>query len=181
MIHFDSEKCMEDFFFLNYGSYTGHFDLLPSYEWKAYRQVQLGAHGTCDILFVAMENQGEGCLTIHIRLVELKNTELSHSHVSQVARYADFFTAMAEESSAIIDFRASLVGLKTFPGGSDLVYLCQSIEWLDVFEVSLTPLHGLRLKNVCGWKPSAHASKAFGDFLRAYGAKEIAEQDYGQS
>lgn len=169
MIQFCTERDMEDYFFEHYESYWDSFGIEPELKWKAERQVQIGQHGICDLLFTAIERLDNGIDVLHIRLVELKNTAISHSHVSQVARYADFFNRLESEGAAITNFKASLVGLKTFPCSSDLVFLCQSIGWLDVFEVSLTPTRGLALKAVSDWRPSQHRNDDLSKFVERCG------------
>lgn len=166
MIKFDSEKSMEDFFFANYNRFSGDFDLFPSLNWKASRQVKLGSHGICDIIFTSVSETPEGFPELHIRLVELKNTELSHFHISQVSRYASFIKEAHEHFCGGVDFKAFLIGNKTFSeSSSDLVYLCQSIDWLDVFECSIDPLSGVSINLVYGWHPSSHDESKVNDFF----------------
>lgn len=170
MIHFDSEKCMEDFFFENYQYYSEHFgtDYLPNL--RAYRQAPLGKYGICDLLFLSTtRDEASGKILASVRLVELKNTALSHSDVAQVARYKSFFDELDKQAKGMdIDFYASLVGLKTFPGSSDLCYLCQTLGWMDVFEAEISAVEGVVLSRVRGWRPSASTEESFRKFVGDY-------------
>lgn len=178
MIHFDSEKCMEDFFFENYSEYAECFGIDYLSNFKACRQVTLGKYGICDLLFIsAARHDASGELFITARLVELKNTALSLQDVAQVARYKSFFDALDGKAKNIdVDFSACLVGLKSFPGSGDLCYLCQGIGWLDVYETEISPHKGVVLSRVRGWQPSSNTEESFrkfvGDFVLPFASSD---------
>ncbi len=164
MIHFDSEKDMEDMFM----KYDEHLcGLLGLGECVSFRQVTLGDYGISDILLIdkdfPVRNKKK---TVFVNLVELKNDKLSHSHISQCARYGEFFKELNERQEEYhFQFRASLICLKTFPINNDLVFLAQSIEWLDFYELSIVPDEGVSLNIVGGWKRGDFKEAHFNDFM----------------
>lgn len=149
MIHFDSEKDLEDVIWNN----LRYFDELPEGEEK-FRQPRLGDYGVADIITI-QHCATQGVKIIHVHLIELKNTPLKYEHIGQCARYKRFFEKANETTPFIITFSASLIGLKTFPVSSDLEFIAQEVEWLDVYELGIDPASGITLNIVEGWEISA--------------------------
>jgi len=155
MIMFDSEKSLEDMVFEN----TDYFgEILEVYAPEhpenvagVLRQPKLGAYGTADIVYFCWGPSIDKKKKLYIDLLELKNQKLSHQHVSQCARYRSFFRSLNNLATVECLFRAHLIGLKTFPTDNDLVYLCQSINWLSVYEIDIEPLAGIEFSRVSGW------------------------------
>lgn len=149
MITFDSEKCFEDLLFDNKEILFEHFDLY--HEAKIIRQVNLNPYGICDLLSIYIDKSINSITYLYIDLFELKNTQIKSDHLIQCARYKTFFDNLDLENTTI-EFNCHLIGMKSFDNNSsDLVYLCQSIEWLSVYECILSPFEGIGFKKTQGW------------------------------
>lgn len=165
MISFDSEKCLEDLLFENQDFLRKSFDLDADHEIR--RQVQLGAYGTADIVALKAYRDVEHDFTyLDVVIFELKNTPLALGHVSQIARYKRFFDSLyIEHDIDHVEIKGILIGKKTFPTGDDLVFLCQSIDWLETYEFSIDPLAGLKFGWVNGWVKSGEKTQDFDAFV----------------
>lgn len=165
MLKFETEKGLEDFLMDHLEFLADRFDLIG---YQVERQVTLGAYGTADIVATHYTENEEGeRRVLDVVLFELKNAPLTHANVSQVARYKRFFDLIQEQHESMgVDFRAHLIGPKTFPGGGDdLVFLCQGIDWLDTYEFELDPMTGMRFKHISGWGRNKHQSEHIDAYL----------------
>lgn len=162
MISFDTEKCFEDFLFENQQIIIDSLELYPNT--KILRQVQLGHYGICDLLCISGQSINDKLKYLKIDLIELKNTSIKSDHIIQCARYKTFFDNLSLEDFEI-EFSCHLIGMATFKNDlSDLVFLCQSIEWLCVYECLLSPFEGLEFKLTSGWgKGNNNSHKTFFD------------------
>lgn len=149
-LKFESEKEFEDFLMDNQDFLEESFGC-EGYTF--YRQLNLGAYGIADIVAINAFRDPDGATYGNIDIFELKNTTLSHVHISQLARYRQFFLQFGGLFSHI-SVHCHLIGLPTFPGGDDLVFLAQSINWLSVYELGINPRQGLEFNAVSGWKVS---------------------------
>ena len=142
MIIFESEKELEDLLCkeLEDNAYwvveDEHVD-----QWQ--RQTNLGYHGITDIITSAItmdldENKVPFISSRTLKVIELKITELSYTHLSQIARYKDFFDMM--EPSADMDY---VLVCKHGNLASDAFYLAQSLDWLSVYLYDLSITKGL--------------------------------------
>jgi len=166
-IHFDSEKNLEDMFIDN----IEHFSkmLCDDDGYKVIRQPKFGSYGTGDILLYKKYFVAETQPAIEFHLLELKNTKLNHHHISQCARYKSFFHDFFEYCPYVCEINIHLIGLKTLPvSGSDLCYLAQSIDWLEVYELGFSPSKGIVLENTPGWKPGASTDEDYYGFEARY-------------
>jgi len=149
MITFDSEKCFEDLLFENQTIIIDSLSLAE--DTKIIRQVPLTPYGICDLLCISGQNITDTVKYLKIDLIELKNTPLKSEHIIQCARYKTFFDNLNLDGYEI-EFSCHLIGMATFKTDlSDLVLLCQSIEWLSVYECILHPLEGIQFKLTEGW------------------------------
>jgi hypothetical protein len=149
LISFNTEKDFEDLLFENQELLINLLGLSP--ETKIVRQFSLHPYGVCDLLCTSISDINEGIKRIAVNLVELKNTTIKSEHLHQCARYKTFFDNLSIDGFSI-DFSCHLIGMDTFKkDNSDLVFLCQSIDWLSVYECVLNPLHGLEFKFTSGW------------------------------
>ncbi len=161
-ISFDSEKDFEDCLF-------EHQEVMENYiglnGYTFFRQVRCGGYGIADIVALRSYTDISGRY-VDIHIIELKNTTLTPAHLAQVARYKKFFLELARNQPAEFDIRGSLIGKKTFPTSDDFAYLCQSIDWLQVYEFGLDPMAGLELNLVAGWRNSSDHSDDINKMLR---------------
>ena len=162
MISFDTEKFLENFLVEHMDHYREFFGINDA---EIHQQMNIGAYGITDIVTIRHHeldygyNEPDLVTMVDITIFELKNTPLSAQHVSQISRYKRFFDKISEETGLQVNIRGVLIGKKTFPTSDDLCYLCQAIDWLEVYEVDLDPLKGLRFKAIEGWRPAAHCDK----------------------
>lgn len=151
MIYFDSEKVFEDLLFDNQYILSQWFGIHPSAD--VIRQLSLKQYGICDLFTIFERELEDGKKRYIIEIIELKNTPIKSEHIIQCARYKTFFDNLNIDNSEI-KFICHLVGLRTFTDSKivdDLVFLCQSIDWLKVYETTLSPHEGLQFDLVEGW------------------------------
>lgn len=151
MIYFESEKHFEDLLFENQSFLSKELGVHPAS--KISRQVSLNQYGICDLLAIYVNKHDDGQKTYYIELIELKNTPIDHKHIIQCARYKTFFDKLIVDNGKI-EFVCHLIGMRTFTekkNVDDLVFLCQSIDWLKVYETTLDPFDGLCFELVKGW------------------------------
>lgn len=187
MISFDNEKCMEDFFIENPGYISAAADRYHGHEednpWDIRRQVKLGAYGICDIIAVRSrttkhEDLRGDSVFCEVHVIELKNTALKHDHISQIARYGQFFKEMYSQSRCSVEFSASLIGLKTFPDSTDMVFLAQSIDWLNCYELTIKA-EGVALKQTEGWHKAGTCKDHLLDFCKLFELpNKVMDEDY---
>lgn len=147
-IIFEREKDLEDLLMEHEGFTAASFGC-ENHVLR--RQVNLGAYGIADIVALSSGWEEAGYSFCSIHIIELKNEPLTHAHISQVARYREFFNQFDPRFSDM-QIHGHLVGPKTFPKGDDLCFLAQSIDWLTVYEFEFDPMTGLEFKPVRGWK-----------------------------
>lgn len=151
MINFDSEKCLEQFLYENMDLYAEEIHGFRGGQWIYKKQVALGRYGICDILgFRVVPDIHAPIMEIQFNLIELKNTIIKIEHFAQIARYKAFFDDLFVETPHAFEFKASLIGLKTFNNAGDLCYLAHTIDWLNVFEMEISPVTGLSLSLFSG-------------------------------
>lgn len=151
MIYFESEKHFEDLLFENQDVLSEQFGIHP--EAKVSRQVSLNQYGICDLLTIYELLREDGSKHYYIELIELKNTPIKNEHLIQCARYKTFFDNLKIDNGTS-EFTCHLVGMRTFTDSKsvdDLVFLCQAIDWLNVYETELDPWNGLQFSLVSGW------------------------------
>ena len=143
MIHFDSEADMELAIFNHISDFEVFpWDQSPHRVLKAARQVRVGEYGVVDILaLVECMESGDKW----VEVVELKNTKIKSEHLAQLSRYKSFF------KSADHDVIFTLIGLKTFPNGSDDCFLMQASTWASVYEIEIDFVDGVSFCRVEGW------------------------------
>lgn len=146
-VSFDSEKDFEDFVFENEEWFKAAFNIS---DHDLYRQVNLGPYGIADIVATHEKALADGCKFLDVMVFELKNTQISHTHLSQIARYLTFFDRMTL-FKGIVDVAGVLIGKKTFPNEGDLCYLCQNQNRIDVCEFDIDPVEGMTFHSVRGW------------------------------
>lgn len=153
MISFDSEKAFEDMFQQNEDFTFEHFggDTLL-------RQVNIGHYGICDLIALSISEDedpdGDIYKSLDVNIIELKNTPIKLDHFVQCAKYKTFFDNVDSEEFQAIDICVHLVGMKTFPSGSCVELLAQSIDWLHVYETEINPTEGIDFKLCSGWNMS---------------------------
>lgn len=166
MIHFDSEADMELAIFNHITDLEVlPWDTSPHRVLKAERQVRIGEHGIVDIV-AHVEDMESGNKWIEV--VELKNTKLKPENLSQLARYKNFFRRTDS------DVRFTLIGLKTFPSGTDDCFLIQASSWASVYEVSVDFVDGVSFSIVENWimtKPGQSCS----DFIASFTGQKVKE------
>lgn len=175
MITFDSEKDMEDMFVNDFEHFSEYF-----YAESAFRQVRLGAYGTCDVLYVSMDVEPtpeKEIKAISINLIELKNTKLKETHISQCARYKRFFDGLISKSNIDISVEYFLIGLKTLPDSSDFCFLAQSIDWLQVYEIEINPSVGIELGEIAGWRKGDDSDSDIADVLAKITGGKLSGED----
>jgi len=162
MIHFDSEKAMEDLLYE-----TSDDFLIPLLGGdNCFRQVALGPYGICDLILIGTnEGANDPEDILNIELIELKNTPAKIDHISQCARYKAFFDAMQGKTDFIVNFHAHLITLPTDWAECGFCYLAQSIDWLTVYDTKICPATGLELNPVGGWHKSAFCVADIKKFL----------------
>lgn len=147
MIVFESEKEFEDLLCdeLDDNGYwlveDEHID-----HWQ--RQTNLGSHGITDIITSAItmdldENKKPFISSRNLKVIELKITELSHSHIAQIAKYKEFFDLTepdADMSYVLVCKKGNLA--------SDSFYTAQSIDWLSVYLYDFSITEGLIFTNL---------------------------------
>ena len=147
MILFDSEKEFEDMLceHLDHGEWIVESDHSDKYK----RQLNLGKCGIVDLAVkTSKENPFvKGKIIEKLKIVELKTTELHHSHLSQIARYKTFFDSAAYD----IEMDYILICKKSDVHKGDLVFLAQDIDWLTVYEYSFSLTEGIVFKILQGW------------------------------
>ena len=164
MINFDSEADME----LTIFNHISDFEVLP---WdpsphrvlKTERQVRIGEHGIVDIV-AHVEDMASGNRWVEV--VELKNTKLKSEHLSQLARYKNFFRRTDS------DVRFTLIGLKTFPNCTDDCFLIQASSWASVYEVSVDFVDGVSFSIVENWVMSK-PGQSCNDFISSFTDQKV--------
>mgnify|MGYP003668141709 CR=1 FL=1 len=138
MIVFESEKEFENMLceHLDNNYFLVEDSGIESYD----RQTNLGAYGITDLIIHNQEldlddNKEVFVVSDMLNVVELKITELSSSHLSQIARYKTFF----DVTDHGYDVEYTLVCKKSESYNTDLIFLAQSIDWLTIYtyEISL--------------------------------------------
>lgn len=168
MIHFDSEKALEDIFVEYYEHFAQRCFHLPPDNVRLIRQPKLPGYGVGDVLFVSQWETPSGKKELFVTLFELKNTPLKYEHFGQVARYKTFFEKLEESLGICIMFDAKLIVLQTDfknPSTGDLCFLAQTIDWLRVHEVVIKPHKGIDLKEVAGWTRGGTTHEEYAEFM----------------
>lgn len=164
MINFDSEKELEDAICRSLDKGTNPIDGSRVTSYK--RQVWLGEYGKVDIIAFCKDDDENNGNPTQLTVIELKNTPLKHDHASQIARYKGFFdNSPVYSESNIEDITYQLVGLKTFPSSSDLCYLLQSMDWLEVYEIHADFENGITIDQMGGWHPTKSKDTDFAEFI----------------
>lgn len=162
LITFDTEKCFEDLLFDNKHLIIESLEL-PK-DTKIFRQISLHPYGICDLLCISIHQITDNLKLLQIDLIELKNTSLKSDHLIQCARYKTFFDNLKLDSYEV-EFNCHLIGMATFKTDpSDFVLLCQSIDWLSVYECFLDPLEGIKFKFTSGWGRSIEGDSRLTSF-----------------
>lgn len=159
MILFESEKEFEDMLCdrLDEGSWIVEDECVDGYE----RQVKLESYGVVDLLLHDTEmDLVDGCEIIigrRVKIVELKITELKSDSLAQIARYKAFFDAVEHdfELSYVLVCKASC----SYRG--DLVFLAQSMDWLDIYTYKFSLTNGVEFERLDCFSPteSRHETK----------------------
>lgn len=167
MISFDSEKAFETFLLASPELMEEEFGVTESF--RVFPQMELGPYGIPDIVAVEVLEPPDEKKIVTVKIFELKNAPLTLANVAQISRYKDFFNDAARGMNVDYDVDAYLIGAKTFPtqNGSDLVYLCQNIDWLSVYEFALNPRKGIEFHAVREWRPSSLCEGHYIDFWAA--------------
>lgn len=120
---------------------------------KLVTEVKIGKHGRCDALAISREPDCNGDLGLKVDIVELKNQRLHVNHISQCARYKNFFDTCGQNIESVNVFLVVPSGL-TLP--HDISFTSESIDWLVIVEVSnddlgfsakcITPNYDYRIK-----------------------------------
>jgi len=142
MIIFESEKELEDLL-CNELEESGIWLAEDEHVDYWQRQTNLGSHGITDIITSTVtmdldEDKNPFVSSRVLKVIELKITELSYSHLSQIARYKDFFDG--------VEFSADMEYILICKSGnlvSDAFYLAQSMDWLSVYLYDLSMTKGL--------------------------------------
>lgn len=153
MILFESEKEFEDMLceHLDKGVFLAEDSSVESYD----RQTNLGVYGITDLILYSREldldkDSVPFVSSDMLNVVELKITELSHSHLSQIARYKAFFDATDHG----YDVQYTLVCKKSPSYHTDLVFLAQDIEWLTIYTYEMSLDKGIEFEVLSGFKIS---------------------------
>lgn len=142
MIIFDSERELEDMLceLLDEGCW-----IVEDEECNYYlRQPSLSFYGTPDLMLYSQdlyieEGKEDRILGEYLKLVELKITELSHKHLSQVARYKRYFDSVDHD----FQMEYVLVCKKSKEYSGDLIFLAQDIGWLTIYTYELCLKRGI--------------------------------------
>ena len=153
MIVFESEKELEDMLceHLNDGLFLVDDCHIDFYD----RQTNLSPYGITDLILHTKKEDidSDGNVFVSsdlLQVVELKITELSHSHLSQIARYKTFFDITDYEYE--VEYMLICKSSKSYSG--DLVFLAQNIEWLSIYTYELTLTDGIVFQRLSGFKIS---------------------------
>lgn len=161
MISFDSEKHLEDLICSELDMHKNPIsdEIISRYV----RQPDFKPYGIGDILTVHDCDDDEDEEFFSINIIELKNERLQMVHLSQIARYRKFFMDTDENFHAH-PYEFTLVCKKSESFQSDLIFLANSIEWLNIYEFSLSFENGVCFELLGGYsmtdKDNA-AKKAF--------------------
>lgn len=153
MISFDSEKCLEDLLceHLDQGQCLVTDEMVSGYI----RQPNFGPYGKGDILTVKHGPDGE---IDEVCVIELKNEKLSSCHLSQISRYKSFMDRVKSKYKSLkSSFRFVLVVKDQNEFSSDLVYLAQNIEWLEIYRFNINPSEGLLFNCFGHWSPNVES------------------------
>ena len=72
-------------------------------------------------------------------------------HKDQIRAFSSTFQIQSFFKSADHDVRFTLIGLKTFPNGSDDCFLMQASTWASVYEIEIDFVDGVSFCRVEGW------------------------------
>jgi hypothetical protein len=155
MISFDSEKALEDALYEKLKG--GYNPISDTHHDHVIRQFNIAGHGIVDLITVQVMNDPivNGPTHLSIDLIELKNTKIKSEHIGQIARYRSAFRRAIDDGYFEffeVEVSCILVGLKTFPDETDLVYQIQESEWLSVNEMSISFDEGIKFHEVSNWR-----------------------------
>ena len=124
-------------------------------------QTNLGSHGITDIITSTVtmdldENGKEFISSKTLKVIELKITELSYSHLGQISRYKDFFDNMTTES----DVDEYVLVCKSGDVDRDLMYLAQSLDWLSIYLYEFSLTKGVVFRDFNNWEEEIDWGKA---------------------
>lgn len=182
MILFESEKEFEDMLcdHLDQECWIVEDEECPFYD----RQTNLGKYGITDLILynydLDLDDDKKEIITDeYLKIVELKITELSASHLSQIARYKTFF----DNTDHKYDISYVLVCKESKNYSGDLVFLAQSIEWLDIYVYSFSLDSGIEFKRITGWTMTdsednnTSSIKALSNKIDTYQNKDVKNEE----
>jgi hypothetical protein len=145
-VRFNSEKDLEDYI-CEYIDNNGSCPITDSTVDHYWRQVAIGSYGIADVVKVMVDFDG----SIHITVLELKNTDLTLKCMSQVLRYATGINHFIEKhfpnSAEAISVHPELLGAG-FEATDDTCFMFNYLDSINAYSFDLDVEEGFVINRI---------------------------------